>query len=200
MSADVVWALDHRSARAASRNFMIKLLVSRGRVAVAGGGGDVRQVRNLQGGRVRLQEGRDGYAPSRRWSVEALPRGEQEYALVILGGKCTVEGDDFRFENVGKRKDVFDGPATCVYVPRNTPFTVTAVGEVSIAVSKSPATKDFAPALDEPRGRRDKEPRQARLGARGALHPRRPHRRGDALYRRGVRQGRSVGKLPAAQA
>ena len=74
----------------------------------------------------------------------------KEYALVILGGKCTVEGDDFRFENIGKRKDVFDGPATCVYVPRNTPFTVTAVGEVSIAVSKSPATKDFAPALINP--------------------------------------------------
>ena len=75
---------------------------------------------------------------------------DKEYALVILGGKCTVSGEGFEFTDAGKRKDVFDGPATCIYVPANKPFTVTAVGEVSIAVCKSPSTKDFKPAIINP--------------------------------------------------
>ena len=55
----------------------------------------------------------------------------KEFALVILGGKCTVKGADFCYEAVGKRANVFDGAATCVYVGRNTEFSVTGVGEVS---------------------------------------------------------------------
>ena len=60
---------------------------------------------------------------------------DKEYALVILGGKCSVKGDGFAFENAGKRKTVFDGAATCVYVPANNPFSVTAVGEVQICAA-----------------------------------------------------------------
>ena len=47
---------------------------------------------------------------------------DKEYALVILGGKCTVKGENFEFKDAGKRADVFDGAATCIYVPANTPF------------------------------------------------------------------------------
>ena len=36
---------------------------------------------------------------------------DKEYGLLILGGKCTVTGDGFEYKNIGKRKDVFDGPA-----------------------------------------------------------------------------------------
>ncbi|MBE5040733.1 5-deoxy-glucuronate isomerase [Ructibacterium gallinarum] len=75
---------------------------------------------------------------------------DKEYALVVLGGKCTVTGEDFSFKNVGKRKDVFDGPATCVYLPANQPFSVTAVGEVSIAVCKSPSVSRRKPILIQP--------------------------------------------------
>ena len=75
---------------------------------------------------------------------------DKEYGLVILGGKCSVSGNDFEFKSVGRRKDVFDGPATCVYVPKNTSFSVTAEGEVSIAVCKSPAKADFKPVLINP--------------------------------------------------
>ena len=74
----------------------------------------------------------------------------KEYALIILGGSCTVKGEGFEYINVGKRKNVFDGPACAVYVPRNNVFTVTAVTDVTIAVSKSPAEKDFKPALVNP--------------------------------------------------
>ena len=74
----------------------------------------------------------------------------KEYALVILGGKCTVKGDGFEFKDAGKRKDVFDGAATCIYIPANKPFTITAIGEVSIAVAKCPSIKDFAPVIINP--------------------------------------------------
>lgn len=74
----------------------------------------------------------------------------KEYALVILGGKCTVKGDNFTFENAGKRKDVFDGAATCIYIPANTPFSIIAVGEVQIAVAKSPSNKVLKPAIINP--------------------------------------------------
>ena len=74
----------------------------------------------------------------------------KEYGLVILGGKCTVAGKGFSYENIGERETVFDGNATCVYVPRNTEFTITGVGEVSIAVSKCPSENDHKPVLIKP--------------------------------------------------
>lgn len=75
---------------------------------------------------------------------------DKEYGLLIMGGKCSVSGDGFEFKGIGNRKDVFDGAATCVYVPRNRKFTITAEGEVSIAVCKSPAKADFEPVLINP--------------------------------------------------
>ena len=75
---------------------------------------------------------------------------DKEYGLVILGGKCTVKGDDFAFGNIGKRKDVFDGAATCVYVGANTNFTIEAIGEVLVAVSKCPSQKTYSPVLVNP--------------------------------------------------
>lgn len=89
---------------------------------------------------VRLAEGQ-----SKKYAEK-----DKEYGLVILGGSCTVSGLDFSYENIGKRADVFDGPATCVYIPRNTEFTITACGEVSVAVCKSPSTVDHKPVLIRP--------------------------------------------------
>lgn len=74
----------------------------------------------------------------------------KEFGLLILGGKCTVKGEGFEYKEVGERATVFEGAATCVYVPRNTEFTVTGCGEVSVAVCKSPAKKDHKPALITP--------------------------------------------------
>ena len=75
---------------------------------------------------------------------------DKEYGLLILGGKCTVTGDGFEYKNIGKRETVFDGPATCVYVPRNKEFTIVGNGEVSIAVCKSPSKADHESALINP--------------------------------------------------
>ena len=74
----------------------------------------------------------------------------KEFALLILGGKCNVCGKDFEFKDAGKRKDVFDGPATCIYIPSNNEFTITAVGEVSLAVCKSPAAWSYKAAIINP--------------------------------------------------
>ena len=75
---------------------------------------------------------------------------DKEYALILLGGTGSVTGSSFAFEEIGKRGDVFGGPATAVYVPRNRAFTVTAKTGLTIAVCKSPAVKDFEPVLVKP--------------------------------------------------
>jgi 5-deoxy-glucuronate isomerase len=74
----------------------------------------------------------------------------KEYALILLGGKCSVTGDGLDYKSIGKRKDVFDGPATALYIPRNRKFTVSADEDVTVAVCKSPAKKDFKPVLVKP--------------------------------------------------
>ncbi len=74
----------------------------------------------------------------------------KEFALVLLGGTCTVKGKGFSFEGIGKRKNVFDGPATAVYIPANTRFSVSADTEVVISVSKSPSKIKTSPVLISP--------------------------------------------------
>lgn len=75
----------------------------------------------------------------------------REYGLVILGGTCSVKGADFSFENIGKRKNVFDGPATCVYVGANTPFAIEGVSEeVVVCVAKCPSENAHKAVLVKP--------------------------------------------------
>ena len=75
----------------------------------------------------------------------------KEYGIIILGGSCSVKGADFAFENIGKRKNVFDGPATCVYVGANTPFVIEGVSdEVVISVSKCPSVNEHKAVLVKP--------------------------------------------------
>ena len=70
----------------------------------------------------------------------------KEFALMVLAGSCKVEGEGFRFERVGKRRTPFDGVAEGVYIGKDTPFTVTAVGgDVRICVAKAPAEKAIRP-------------------------------------------------------
>lgn len=82
--------------------------------------------------------------------VKSYSEQDKEYGLLILTGKCTVEGKNFKYENIGERNTVFEGNATSVYVPRNTEFKITAVGEVVIAVCKCPSWNDHKVALIKP--------------------------------------------------
>ncbi len=83
---------------------------------------------------------------------EAAEYNEQdkEYSLIIIGGTCSVTGDGLDYKAIGKRKNVFDGPATALYIPRNKKFIITANTEASVAVCKSPAKADFEPVLVKP--------------------------------------------------
>ncbi len=74
----------------------------------------------------------------------------KEYALVLLGGSCTVTGADFSYEKIGRRASPFDGPATALYIPKDHPYTIAADTDVTIAVCKSPSSLDCAPALVRP--------------------------------------------------
>ncbi len=82
--------------------------------------------------------------------VKSYNEEGKEFGVLIMGGKCTVEGKDFKYENIGERETVFDGNATCVYVPRNTEFKITGCGEVTIAITKCPSNKDHKPVLIKP--------------------------------------------------
>ena len=75
---------------------------------------------------------------------------EHEYACTILGGTCNVSGGA-NFENIGKRKNVFDGKAYAFYIPRNTAFAVECVSDdLQIIITLCPTDKDFKPVLITP--------------------------------------------------
>lgn len=66
---------------------------------------------------------------------------DREICLVIIGGKCTIASGANRWENIGAREDVFDGPATSVFVPAGNGFKVEATdaAPVTVAVLRCPA-------------------------------------------------------------
>ena len=75
---------------------------------------------------------------------------DDETALVILGGRCNVQVGGSLWENLGVRKDVFDGSATCVYVPRESQYKVEAQGKVEIAVCKTLSKRTTTPCIIMP--------------------------------------------------
>ena len=56
--------------------------------------------------------------------------GGNEYAIILLGGNFSAESDNLRWETLNGRKDVFSGIAHSLYLPRNTPFELTAESEM----------------------------------------------------------------------
>lgn len=73
-----------------------------------------------------------------------------EYGIIILGGSCDVAGDGFEYKGIGRRKDVFDGPATAVYIPCCTAFKIKALTALKAAVCKATGAPGFKPALIKP--------------------------------------------------
>src|SRR5687768_9009507 len=65
-------------------------------------------------------------AGGERWEQET---GEAEYALVILGGVCSVRSSRGEWEGIGRRPHVFAGMPYALYLPRQTSFTVEAVSD-----------------------------------------------------------------------
>jgi len=78
--------------------------------------------------------------------------GDEELALVILSGKCTIKVNDTVFGNLGARKDVFSGKSTTVYVPIKSSYTVEEIaGEnTELAAVSVPAKTQYQPFVVKP--------------------------------------------------
>ena len=90
----------------------------------------------------RVERLRDGQQVSRQ-------TGNEEIALVPLGGRCAVESGGERWE-LGGRASVFDGMPWAVYLPRDTEYTLSALGDVEVAVSGALADERLEPRLVTP--------------------------------------------------
>jgi len=73
-----------------------------------------------------------------------------ESAFVILSGSCNVSGDEFSFQDLGIRKDVFAGRPTTVYLSIQTRYQVTATTDVEIAICSAKADRRYSPVLIAP--------------------------------------------------
>ncbi|MEZ5039472.1 MAG: 5-deoxy-glucuronate isomerase [Saprospiraceae bacterium] len=56
--------------------------------------------------------------------------GENEYAIVLLGGNFSVSSDKGDWKTSNGRKDVFSGIAHTLYLPRRTNFTLSADSDI----------------------------------------------------------------------
>jgi len=90
----------------------------------------------------RVERLQDGEQVSRR-------TGGEEVALVPLGGRCAVESGGERWE-LGERASVFDGMPWALYLPRDTAYTLSALGNVEVAVSGALAEERLEPRLITP--------------------------------------------------
>ena len=74
---------------------------------------------------------------------------DEEIALVTLGGRCAVEAVGERWE-LGGRANVFEGMPWALYLPRDTDYTLTALGNVEVAVAGARVEERLEPRLVRP--------------------------------------------------
>lgn len=89
-------------------------------------------------------------AAGQSWSFQT---GDNELALVMLGGVVDVTSNRGQWPNVGGRADVFSGLPHTLYLPPHTDFTVTAQGPCEFAVTwvqVDAGGQDYPPKLVTP--------------------------------------------------
>lgn len=86
-------------------------------------------------------------AAGNAWSFQC---GDNELALVVLGGVVDVRSNRGDWPGVGSRKDVFAGLPHALYLPPHTDFTVRAVVDSEFAVAWVASTAEHAPVLVTP--------------------------------------------------
>jgi 5-deoxy-glucuronate isomerase len=86
-------------------------------------------------------------AANQSWSFES---GENELAIVNLSGRYSVNSNRGRWSGIGSRKDVFEGAAHALYLPRHSEFTITAEQSGEYAVAWVPTDEDHEPWLIKP--------------------------------------------------
>lgn len=82
-----------------------------------------------------------------RWSFAT---GEHELALVNLTGRYSVVSSRGSWSGIGGRRNVFDGGAHALYLPRRTEFQVTAEEAGEFAVTWVPTDEEHEPWLIVP--------------------------------------------------
>jgi len=75
--------------------------------------------------------------------------GGEEVALVPLAGRLAVASGDERWE-LGGRGSVFDGMPWALYLPRDTEYRVTALGDIEVAVCGATAEERLEAKLVTP--------------------------------------------------
>ena len=83
-------------------------------------------------------------ATGQAWSFQT---GEHELALVNLTGRYAVDSTRGKWQDIGGRRNVFEGAGHALYLPRQTEFTVTAEEGGEFAVTWVPTDEDHKPWL-----------------------------------------------------
>ena len=86
-------------------------------------------------------------AANQSWSFES---GENELVIVNLNGRYTVHSNRGLWSGIGARKNVFEGAAHALYLPRHSEFTITAEESGEYAVAWVPTDQDNDPFLINP--------------------------------------------------
>ena len=84
---------------------------------------------------------------SQSWSFQS---GENELVIVNLSGCYSVNSNRGSWSEIGSRKDVFEGAAHALYLPRHSEFTITAEQAGEYAVTWVPTEQDHEPWLIKP--------------------------------------------------
>jgi len=90
----------------------------------------------------RVERLRDGEDMTRRTE-------DEEIALVSLGGRFAAESDGERWE-LGGRATVFNGMPSALYLPRDSEYTLSAIGPAEVAVCGARADERLEPRAVTP--------------------------------------------------
>lgn len=81
------------------------------------------------------------------WSFDT---GENECAVVVLGGRLRIESNRGSWDRVGERRSVFEGLPHALYLPRRSTLQVTALEDAEFAVAWTPTDQDHPARLITP--------------------------------------------------
>jgi 5-deoxy-glucuronate isomerase len=87
-------------------------------------------------------------AANQSWSFESA---ENELVIVNLSGRYTVRSNRGQWSGIGARKNVFEGAAHALYLPRHSEFTITAEESGEYAVAWVPTDEDNEPFVIRPK-------------------------------------------------
>lgn len=82
--------------------------------------------------------GFDVYRLSAR-QILSQQTGNREACLVLVSGSADIRAGEQQFNNIGGRNSPFEQqPPGAVYLPSNTPFTVTPITDIELAICSAP--------------------------------------------------------------